>query len=447
MGYREIVILLITIFVWILTFRKPFWGLLYFLLFSTVTWQHIYSNLTPLHLIKITAIITLISWFYHRRVLNGKTIKAPQFYLMIGLFFIMVTSRLLAGVPIMGDPYGYYMEFWKKILLFLVIINIINTEERLNIFMRIMVIAYATLAFVARDIGWTKPYPWWDHNDFALGLVSVVPIVLFFIFSEKRLWNRLEAVPYALIIAFICLGSSSRGGFVGLIAVFLLSLIKKPVKRSRLIGILILIPIALFLYSRLNVKFIERYKTIENYPQQRTAQMRFTAWRVGIRMLEENPIIGVGTGMFSSRFSEYATDEEMEYMQGWSNAHSIYIQIAAENGLLGIGIFLLMVIFTFRDMLRLWLISKRDKDKSKICYMGIAVGIGLIGYLISGLFLNTGYRSGPYVLMALIVAAKEIAIKKAPEEKMVEEKVVEFPQFNILSRTALLGFCVYLGLY
>jgi len=107
----------------------------------------------------------------------------------------MTLSKFFAGAPLMEGPYGYYMEFWKKILLFLVIINIKNTEERLNIFMRIMVIAYATLAFVARDIGWTKPYPWWDHNDFALGLVSVVPIALFFIFSEKRLRNRLEAVP------------------------------------------------------------------------------------------------------------------------------------------------------------------------------------------------------------------------------------------------------------
>jgi len=340
----------------------------------------------------------------------------------------------------MGGPYGYYLEFWKKILLFLVIINIINTEEKLNIFIWVMVISYATLAFVQRYHGWTRPYSWWDHNDWALGLVSIVPIALFLIFSGKRIWNKLEAIPYALIIIFMCLGTLSRGGFIGLAAVFFLSLIKKPVKGPRLIGILVLASIAIFLFNRLNVKYAERYETIQDYPGQRTAQQRLTTWGVGLKMLYANPVFGVGTGMFTSKFLEYATEEELERVGGISNPHSMYVQIAAENGFLGIGAFLLMVIFTFRDMLRLWLISIRDKDKVMVCHMGMAVGIGLIGYLASGIFLNAGYRSDPYLLMALVISAKEIATKKA-----IEEEVVEFPQFNILSRAALIGICFYLG--
>jgi len=350
----------------------------------------------------------------------------------------MCLSRINAGVGIFGHR---YMEFYKIMLLFLVMVNLINTEARLRILSWVLVISYTALAFVARHY-WTKaPYPWWDRNDFALQLLSTLPFALFFIFSGKTAITKIEGICYSLVLALICLRTGSRGGFLGLASVFLLFLIHKPdVKKY-----FVLIPIVLILLSRIGEREIRRYKTIESYETQTTAQQRMGAWRTGLKMLKANPIIGVGTGEFPTKFKQYAGDEEWAMVGGWSNAHSMYVQIAAETGLLGLGIFLSLIGLTLRDIWKLWRIYRNEEGQIVSSQIGMAAAIGFIGFLVSGAFLNVAYLQQLYVLIALIVAARAIAEEKTENNRVINNS--EFPYFSIITRTLLLVVCVYLALY
>ncbi len=326
MGKREIVLLLITLFVWILTFRKSFWGLLFFLIFSIMSLQRIYFNLEPFHLIKITSIFIFISWLYKTTERKEEIKFQHQFYLLIGLFLIMMLSRLSAGVPIFSHA---YMDFYKKIFFFLLAVNILNTEERLKVTMWIVLIAYAALAFVSRYY-WTKcPVGFMDRNNWALALVSVVPFTFYFTLSGRNPLTKFEGIAYLYLLCSRCLRTGSRGGFIGLAAVFSFFLLKDPFRKREFAKYLILIPVVFLLFARIEERYIDRYKTIENYEYAGTAQMRFTAWRIGLRMFNSHPIIGIGTGQFPVKFTEYATWEEMRKMGGWTNVHNAYIQILA----------------------------------------------------------------------------------------------------------------------
>jgi len=436
MGKREILLLLLTFIIWIITLRKPFIGLLYLFLFSTLELQLIYTNLEPFHLIKLTSIVIFISFLLNIKNTGYKI--TSHFYLMGLLFLIMCLSRLNAGIEVFGH---YYMEFYKIIFLFLVMTNLINNEERLKIFSWILVISYTALCFVAR-YHWTEtPYYWWDRNYFALELVSIIPLAFFLTFSEKRAIIKLEGICYLLVLILICLRTHSRGGLVGLSAVFFLFLIHKPSLKKYLI----LIPIILIALNRVSEKEIQRYETLKSYMTERSAQQRLGAWRVGLKMFKAHPIIGIGTGEFSNKFMQYADEKDWEMVGGTSNAHSIYVQIAAETGLLGLFTFLLLIIVTLKDIWKLWLVYKK-KSGGISGQIGMSVAIGLIGYLISGMFLSAAYSQHLYVLMALMVAAKMIAEKNKETESEISISV-EFPQFGVVTRTLVLGTCVYLALY
>lgn len=71
---------------------------------------------------------------------------------------------------------------------------------------------------------------------------------------------------------------------------------------------------------------------------------RLDGWRAAVRMLEENPLTGVGHGAYASEFAEAKlalVDEGVEFLRSqtqvmFANAHNEPLEVAAETGLLGI---------------------------------------------------------------------------------------------------------------
>ena len=90
--------------------------------------------------------------------------------------------------------------------------------------------------------------------------------------------------------------------------------------------------------------FAERFSLIGSDP-------RVDLWRTAANMLFSNPLLGVGTGRFNSFFSEYFNPElasgkllatsSIYHVAG--NAHSFYMQTAAEKGAAGLLVTLTLV--------------------------------------------------------------------------------------------------------
>jgi hypothetical protein len=102
--------------------------------------------------------------------------------------------------------------------------------------------------------------------------------------------------------------------------------------------------------------------------------------RVSARMLAQHPLIGVGTGRFVHFFRSYSEYPFMPF-GSWS-AHNLYAQLAAEQGLLGIGSFLLLLLLVGRAGLRT-LPRLSPADRLPLALPAVA----LLGLLIDGLFL------------------------------------------------------------
>lgn len=105
---------------------------------------------------------------------------------------------------------------------------------------------------------------------------------------------------------------------------------------------------------------------------------RLLIWKTTLNMIKDNPLFGSGIGTFKINYQNYQADylqENPENIKYWikaGEAHNEYLQIWAELGIIGLGIFLLIIYFYYKLMLSF---LKKDKDGPKrLIVLGMLLG-------------------------------------------------------------------------
>ncbi len=100
-----------------------------------------------------------------------------------------------------------------------------------------------------------------------------------------------------------------------------------------------------------------------------SARNRIYAWRGAMRMIQDEPFLGIGYGFFARKAPEYAP----ELKGAWIDAHNEYLLIAAEMGLPMLAIFLLILWTASSETYWVW---KNSSDP-----MIRAIALGFLGGL------------------------------------------------------------------
>ncbi len=81
---------------------------------------------------------------------------------------------------------------------------------------------------------------------------------------------------------------------------------------------------------------------------QQSKQLRFFIWKEAFGIIKSSPLVGVGKEGVKINFKEVPGYED----RVWSEAHSIYLQQAAERGVIGLGLLLWVFVVIFRAFWR-----------------------------------------------------------------------------------------------
>ena len=82
---------------------------------------------------------------------------------------------------------------------------------------------------------------------------------------------------------------------------------------------------------------------------------RMAHWQAGWHMFEDHPITGVGAGNYNANYPDYYVREAFRFSQG--HAHNFYIHILAENGIVGLAIYLTLILSFLLVALRVAIVS------------------------------------------------------------------------------------------
>jgi len=427
LSKTAILILLITIGGAFAAFYEPFFGLLAYL-FLDFTRPGIitYGALSGLRLAFFVAFITVITLVLknHKiKIANTKIYLILLFWIFCLVSFLLSSYRssgmvIRAGTIVTNEMIMRFNDFTKTILILIIFYNIINSAKKFRyicLFIAIVVggIAarygfFGALRGGVSQLGGTLG----DNNYYGAMTVMALPFVAYCAKIEQ---NKYLKYMFYLMVPFVIMAifwTNARGAFVALLGVLFWLFLRS---RHKAISLISLVLAAFLFLNFAPAKYLERLQTIQQYKTE--ASGRLHCQKVAIEMVKNKPFFGVGFSAYESAYDDY------DFLKGKygprRSVHNSVFQILSENGILGFSIWVFLLISVYYTT---FIKSKRfekslKEDKAIYINYFYMLETALVGALLSGLTINIGYLSFPWLLIGLVIALEDILKKEMLKEK------------------------------
>ena len=253
-----------------------------------------------------------------------------------------------------------------------------------------------------------------DPNDTAYVLLAMFPLCLFFVQFESGTVKKLVALLAICGAIATVLLTGSRGGLVALGTVLLLLLLTKFGGLSKtpkfLIATVVVLSVAWLLAAdRIDA---QRYLTMSNISSDYNVTEsggRIALWGEAIDLILDNPITGVGVDCYATANHQARLLRGATYFR-WHAVHNSYLQVAAEVGLVGFALFLIICVRTIASFLAAAthkMQSHANRPSEFRALAGLML-LGFVGNLVAGFFLSQGYSIFFTLFFALAAAVAQI---------------------------------------
>jgi O-antigen ligase len=259
-----------------------------------------------------------------------------------------------------------------------------------------------------------------EQNRFAQVLLMLVPLGLFHFWGtgERSLPLRLLALLATAVITTSVVLTFSRGAAVGFLVMVLAMTFMRIIKPYQLLAILLGAALLLALLPQYGTRLaslqsLSSFLSQEENVDDGILESRSTEMLAALMVFADHPVIGVGPGMFKFYSEEYGNRINPGVLEGTREAHSLFPDVAANHGILGLVAFTGIFAATLFELLRMRQRVAHSKPEMVSMLNGFALAI--VTYLATGLFLHLSYARFLWLMLALAGAAGMIA-------RNVEEK-------------------------
>jgi len=239
-----------------------------------------------------------------------------------------------------------------------------------------------------------------DNNDLAMALITALPIIWYLYLQAEKKWLRRGLLAVSLLTGISVVGSYSRGALLGGIAMLFLLWLKSRKKLATGLVVLLLVPIV---YAVMPEQWFARMSTIGDATQDASAMGRINAWLFAINVAKEH-FLGGGFVVFTRpMFLIYAPDP-----LDFHAAHSIYFQVLGEHGPVGLAIYLLLMVLSWRTGTRIIKFCKNRPDLKWAGDLAAMAQVSIVGYAAGGAFLSLAYYDLFYDIIVLLVTLEKL---------------------------------------
>ena len=254
-----------------------------------------------------------------------------------------------------------------------------------------------------------------DENDFSLALNIALPLAIYLFRQARTTWSRVcwgvGIVAMLITIVF----TFSRGGFVGLAAMALYWAVTSKTK-SKTIGALALATMLVIAVAP--PEYWGRIQTITG-AEDESVQTRRHYWAAARRMFMASPIWGVGGGNFGVLLPEYAYEIPAGLLPNqWGRVtHSLYYQLLAEFGLVGVFLIGAVLVLNIRDLRQIRALGRKGRCSGSIEQLAECLRLSWVGFLVSGTFISVLSYPHLYYLTALTLVVHRLAVEESMSPK------------------------------
>ena len=365
--------------------------------------------------------------------------------LLIGYFVVLALSAILAP-GVRPTPVGPIITFLSEgLLLYLLVTNAVRTPRHVRAVLWTVVVAGAFMGLVSVWQEATHSYshtlgglaqvdttgfnvgetltgkkshprlagPIGEKNRYAQVLLVLLPLALSRVRVERRRTLRLLAAGCAALILSGMALSFSRGAAVALVILLALAAALRMVSLRKALAlllaavalVLVVAPDYLLRLQSLGGADAALSQSSRAAPSRASEvdaalQGRATENVAAFHVFRDHPLLGVGPGQFFDRYSaQYGNALDLRFLDQNRRAHNLYLEIAADTGVLGLAAFVGLVGVTMVQLRRLS-VFWRHRNR-ELASLGDALLAALIAYMASAIFLQLAYQRYFWFLLAL----------------------------------------------
>jgi O-antigen ligase len=246
-----------------------------------------------------------------------------------------------------------------------------------------------------------------DPNFFAQ--IMLVPGLLGLerLLHERRLVLKALAGLSATLSILTVIFTYSRGALIAMLVALILYFIIYPPRPFQLllataVGLIVLTFIPSSYYDRvLSLQnLLPTQHGFTNIRQDTAIQGRASENFTALLMLEQHPLLGVGLRNFPVLYQDYTRSLGLAPTSQARAAHNLYLEVAAESGIVGLTVFLSIVVLAYRS---LWIARRRffQAGLSDHTHAVTGFAVAFTGYMTAAFFVHGAYPRFFYVLIGL----------------------------------------------
>jgi probable O-glycosylation ligase (exosortase A-associated) len=246
-----------------------------------------------------------------------------------------------------------------------------------------------------------------DNNGAGLMLAMGIPLCYFCWEFVKRRFRWVFPI-FAILLIHGVLMTYSRGAMVSTLAALPLIAWRSRKKRDVLIATAALVIVVPALAGE---EIRDRFFTVEKYEEDGSAQARFESWESASKIALDYPVMGVGPRNSTALMPSYGSLDTGRVV------HSLYLQLAADSGFVGVGLYLAMVIrFLIATRNTRRICRGRDDEPARLA-RSLAAGLeaSMVLFLVGAVFLSLEAFELPFLVMLMGFQLEWIMRQRAKE--------------------------------
>ena len=406
-------------------FDKAFWLLTIYFCFQTIRVQDVIS---PVGALRLPLIMMVCLFFYWYKYCDRSVLKEDVIRYQIA-FLILCTVSIIWVVNHGAAKKSIEIMFMFFIGGVLPAAGILLGFKRISMFFFVWAVSNGILSIQGILEGGTGPGGYVeDENDLALALNMGMPYA--FMLSKAKTLSSLKRYILLALGVVMCFGvvaTSSRGGFLGLIAVVGMFWwwSEKRIRNLLIVGTLAIVgALGAYKLGFISEEWVADMQTIED-TEDETRNERIHSWKLGWMMFETSPIWGVGIENYAWNVAEM--EKDLPYDPDYKSlagrqSHSVPFTLIPELGILGLFIFIMILYHMNKGCTAVHKASKKYPDNDELhdlALMAKAVRVAIVTFLITGMFISVLYYPHFWYLIGFLVATEREA--RALEGKLDEE--------------------------
>lgn len=245
-----------------------------------------------------------------------------------------------------------------------------------------------------------------EQNRYAQVLLMVVPIGFCLFQANRKVWIRGLAIGATVVVLAGCMLTFSRGAFLALAFIAVVMIALRMLKPAHLGFGLIIVVLAFIVSPQLRARVASIGETITSVKATHVEEDtdgavkgRLTGMLAATRVFGEHPLIGVGPGRFNSYARSHSREGGLRAFETSREVHCLYLELAAENGLIGLAAFGMIALVSLRRLGQARSIfAKQNNTHMHLIVTGFM--LALLAYFASAAFLHMSYARYFWLILA-----------------------------------------------